>query len=35
MLAALVEVQAAGEEERHFGRGWKRCAKPFTFLGPR
>lgn len=27
MLAALVEVQAEGEVERHFGRGWKRCAK--------
>ena len=27
MLAALVEVQAEGEVERHLGRGWERCAK--------
>lgn len=33
MLAALVEVEAEGEEERHQRRGWKRCAKLFNLLG--
>lgn len=34
MLAALVQEQAEGEIEHHFGRGWKRCAlrvRPSTF----